>query len=225
MGWLIQTFRSSLGKKLIMALTGAFLLIFLAVHLFGNLFLYAGKDAFNLYVHTLEETPGLTNVIRLIEIVLALGFIFHIADGLLLTYENKVARGPQNYAVKKASPGTVTASRFMFVTGSVIFIFLILHLRDFWFEYKYGVLDENRTPYDIVAGAFQIPLYSTFYVLAMILIGYHLYHGFQSVFQTLGWNHKKYTPILLFLGRLYAIVIAAGFASLPIYFLFFKGGN
>jgi len=176
-------------------------------------------------VHTLEGTPVLTAVIKVIEIVLALGFLFHIADGVLLTISNKQARGPQKYAVKKASPGTVSASRFMFVTGSIIFIFLVLHLRDFWYEFKYGGMEESlATPYDLVVGTFQMPLYSLFYVVAVLLVGYHLYHGFQSVFQTLGWNHKKYTPFVLFIGRLYAVIIALGFASLPIYFLFFKGG-
>jgi succinate dehydrogenase / fumarate reductase, cytochrome b subunit len=224
MGWLFKTLNSVLGKKLLMALTGLFLITFLCVHLFGNIFLYVGKEEFNKYVDTLEG--GLVHAFILVmEVVLVTAFFFHILNGVRLTLQNMFARGTVKYAVYKPSEQVTLASRSMFVSASIVFIFLVIHLRNFWFEYKFGGLSDTTTPYDIVVSTFQIPLYSLLYVVGVGLLGFHLYHGFQSAFQTLGINHKKYTPIIVWVGRIYAIVVALAFASFPIYFLFFYGGK
>ena len=113
----------------------------------------------------------------------------------------------------------------MILSGSIVFIFLILHLSTLWFAFNFGEHGEHHSYYKIVVDWFSNPVYSMFYVFAMVLLGFHLNHGFQSTFQTFGWTHKKYTPFIEKLGTLYAIVMAVAFASIPIYFLFFFGGK
>lgn len=224
MGWLSKTLDSAIGKKVLMAVTGLFLITFLCVHLFGNIFLYVGKEAFNTYVETLEG--GLVHAFILImEVVLVVAFFIHIFNGVRLTLQNMAARGDVKYAVQKSAPQVSFTSRNMFVTASIVFIFLVIHLKNFWYEYKVVGLTEPVTPYDVVVTTFQMPLYSFLYIIGVILLGFHLYHGFQSAFQTLGLNHKKYTPVIVWLGRIYSIFVALAFASFPVYFLFFYGGK
>jgi succinate dehydrogenase / fumarate reductase cytochrome b subunit len=220
MGWVTRAISSSLGKKYIMALSGLFLVIYLVIHLFGNTFLYAGKDAFNLYVETLTES-SLKPVIRVIEVVLLLGFLIHIYDGIRLTIGNWSAR-PNRYAVKPANPQSTAASRTMWLTASIVFFFIVVHLQQFWYTYHYGRIP-GVTMYDIVVGTFRDPLYSLIYLVSVLLLGFHLYHGFQSSFQSLGFNHPKYRPLIVIFGRIYAVVIAVGFASFPIYFYLMGG--
>lgn len=215
MGWLTQTISSSLGKKYIMALTGFFLLLYLAIHLFGNTFLYVGKDAFNLYVETLTESK-LKPLIRVIEVVLLAGFLIHIYDGIVLTLGNWKAR-PQRYAVRPSDPQSSMSSRNMWLTASIVFFFLVIHVQQFWYVYHYD--RSTYTMYDLVVNAFTNPVYAVIYLISVLFLGFHLYHGFQSAFQSLGWNHKKYTPLVIILGKIYSIIIAVGFASFPIYFL------
>ncbi len=207
-----------------MAVTGSFLIIFLIVHLIGNLTLYFGEDAFNGYVLTLDVIKPL---IRIIELVLLTAFILHIFNGVRLWLENKRARSV-NYKVSGSSENSTLFSRTMFVTGSIVFIFLVLHLGTFFWRFNVhdpqGLAD-NHLYFDIVTGFFQMWWYAVLYIIAVILLGFHLNHGFQSAFQTFGWNHKKYTPLIKKLGTLYAIIMAVGFASMPIYFFFFYGGN
>lgn len=221
MGWVYNAVFSSLGKKYFMALTGWFLLIYLVIHLFGNSFLYVGRDAFNTYVHTLTES-SFHYVILVIEIVLFLGFLIHIIDGAKLTLENWKAR-PNRYAVRPEDPQSTVASRTMWVSASIVFIFLVIHLKNFWYVYKFGHPVEGVTMYDMVIQVFRDPVYSAIYLFAMFLLGFHLWHGFQSSFQSLGLNHRKYTPLIKTLGRIYTIIITAGFASFPIYF--YLGGK
>ncbi|GMU95081.1 succinate dehydrogenase cytochrome b subunit [Ignavibacterium album] len=224
MGWFNTFINSSLGKKFIMALTGSFLIIFLIIHLIGNITLYFGPDAFNGYVKTLDVIKPL---IRIIELVLLSAFIFHIFNGVRLWLENKQAR-PVTYKVNGSPENTTLFSRTMFVSGSVIFIFLVLHLGTFFWRFNVHdpqQLADSHQYYDIVVGFFQIWWYVLLYIVAMILLGFHLNHGFQSAFQTFGWNHKKYTPLIKKIGTAYAIIMAVGFASMPIYFFFFYGGN
>ncbi len=219
MGWFTRSFSSSIGKKFIMALTGISLILFLTIHLLGNLSIYGGEEAFNSYAGTLELVEPL---IRVIEVILGLIFLFHILYGTRLWIENKKAR-PVKYKVNASSENTTLYSRFMFQTGFVIFIFLILHLQSIWYVHNFGSESDNL--YMLVSGLFQNGAYSAFYIISMILIGFHLNHAFQSAFQTFGWNHKKYTPFIKKFGTFYAIVVAVGFASIPIYFLFFFGGK
>ena len=221
MSWIYQSINSSIGKKFIMAITGIFLLIYLVIHLFGNIFLYVSKEAFNQYVYILSEST-FSYVIRVIEVFLFLGFIIHSYDGIVLTIQNFMAR-PRQYAVKPKDPQSDIPSRIMWVSASIVLIFLVIHLRNFWYVFKFGEPEAGVTMYDIVIKTFHEPIYSTLYFVCMILLGFHLWHGFQSSFQSLGLNHKKYTPVIKFLGGVYTIIIAGGFATFPVYFYFMGG--
>ncbi len=217
MSWFWQFTNSSIGKKLTMAFTGILLIIFLIIHLAGNLSLYGGEKAFNSYAGTLEIVKPL---IRIIEILLALIFILHIFNGIRVWWENKKSK-PIDYAINAKSKNSTLFSRTMIHTGVVVFIFLIIHLVTFWYPYNAGGGELNL--YQLVSGRFSDPIYGWFYIVAMLLLGFHLNHGFQSAFQTMGWNHKKYFSLIQLIGTIYATLIAIGFASLPIYFLYFHG--
>jgi len=224
MGWFSRFIGSTIGKKFTMAVTGSFLVIFLIVHLAGNLTLYFGEEAFNGYVNTLDLIKP---VIRIIEVVLLLAFIFHIYNGIKLWFENKIAR-PDTYKVSAKSENSSVFSRTMVLTGSIVFIFLVLHLATFFYRFNFNDPEgfaEHHHYYNIVTGFFQMWWYAALYVVAVCFLFFHLNHGFQSAFQTFGWNHKKYTPLIKKLGTLYATIMAVAFASLPIYFFFFYGGN
>ena len=223
MGWFFKFTKSSIGKKFMMAVTGSFLLIFLIIHLVGNITLFFGPSAFNAYVSTLDVVKPL---IRVIELVLLAAFVIHILNGLKLWLENKRAKG-LDYKVSGASENSSLFSRTMALTGSIVFIFLVTHLGTFF--WRFNVHDPmgfagNHQYYDIVVYFFGIWWYAILYVIAMIFLGYHLNHGFQSAFQTFGWNHNRYTPMIKKIGTIYAIIMAAGFASMPLYFLL-GGGN
>jgi succinate dehydrogenase / fumarate reductase cytochrome b subunit len=224
MGWFLKFLNSSIGKKFMMAVTGSFLIIFLVVHLIGNITLFFGASTFNAYVSTLDVIKPL---IRVIELVLLAAFILHIFNGFRLWLENKKARGV-TYKINGSHENTDVFSRTMFLTGSIVFIFLVLHLATFFWRFNVhdpqGLADTHQY-FDIVTGFFQIWWYVILYIVAVLLLGFHLNHGFQSAFQTFGWNHKKYFPLVQKIGTLYAIIMALGFASMPIYFFFFYGGN
>jgi succinate dehydrogenase / fumarate reductase cytochrome b subunit len=222
MSWLNNFLNSSIGKKFVMAITGSFLLIFLIIHLIGNIALFFGPDAFNGYVKTLDVIKPL---IRVIELVLLMAFVFHIFNGFRLWLENKRAR-PNEYKINGSTENSSIFSRTMFVSGSIIFIFLVLHLGTFFWRFNVHDpmnLASQHEYYKIVIHFFQYWWYVLVYVIAMVLLGFHLNHGFQSAFQTFGLNSKKYTPLIKKLGTLYAIIMAVGFASMPIYF-FLTGG-
>jgi succinate dehydrogenase / fumarate reductase cytochrome b subunit len=214
-------FSSSLGRKYLMAITGLFLCSFLLVHLIGNVALYTDPVKFNEYTRFMSSNP----LIRVMEIILVVGFLAHIIDAVLLTKANKAAQ-PVKYAMDKKNSSWY--SRNMGLTGSIILAFLVLHLQSFWYQYKFGevvyVLDSNgeriKDMYTIVKTAFQQSWYAGIYVIAMVLLGSHLNHGFQSAFQSVGLRHKKYTPTIKKLGTAFAVLITLGFISFPIYFYF-----
>lgn len=224
MGWSQKFFTSSIGKKFIMAITGSFLIIFLIIHLIGNLTLFFGAEAFNGYVAALDVVKPL---IRVIEVVLLAAFIFHVYNGVKLWLENKKARGI-TYKINGSPDNSNVFSRTMFLTGSIVFIFLVSHLATFFWRFNFydpmGFANDHQY-FEIVVHFFSYWWYALFYVIAMGLLGFHLNHGFQSAFQTFGWNNKKFFPIVEKVGTVYAIIMAAGFASMPIYFFFFYGGN
>ncbi|MCK9212744.1 MAG: succinate dehydrogenase cytochrome b subunit [Ignavibacteriaceae bacterium] len=216
MSWFTDFTNSSLGKKFIMALTGTMLMLFLIVHFIGNMMLYFGPATFQTYVETLETVKP---AVRVIEIVLALIFIFHIYNGVRLWFQNNKAN-PQKYAVDASSENSTIFSRSMAITGTLIFMFLGVHLSTFWFGFNFGAHPVGEYPYyTIVAEWFKSPVYSLMYIISMGALGFHLNHAFQSAFQTFGLNHKKYTPLIKKIGTIYALIMALGFASIPLYFL------
>ena len=212
-------FSSSLGRKYLMALTGLFLCSFLLIHLIGNVALFTDPVQFNEYTRFMSSNP----LIRVMEIVLVVGFLTHIIDAVMLTKANKAAQ-PVKYAMDKKK--STWYSRNMGLTGSIILGFLILHLQSFWYGYKFGdvamALDNNgeaiKDMYTMVLTAFSQLWYSAIYVVAMILLGTHLNHGFQSAFQSMGLRHKKYTPAIKKAGTAFAVIMTLGFISFPIYF-------
>ena len=223
MGWFLKFLNSSIGKKFMMAVTGSFLLIFLIIHLVGNITLFFGPGAFNAYVSALDLVKPL---IRVIEVVLLGAFGLHIFNGLKLWLENKRARGI-TYKVNGSKENSTIFSRTMAISGSIILIFLVSHLATFFWRFNVHDpmgLATHHQYYDVVVYFLSMWWYSILYVVAMIFLGYHLNHGFQSAFQTFGWNHNRYFPVIEKIGTIYAIIMALGFASMPIYFLL-GGGN
>jgi succinate dehydrogenase / fumarate reductase cytochrome b subunit len=215
MGWFISFIDSSLGKKLIMAVTGLFLYIYLIIHLIANLFLLAPTgEPFNVYAEFMASNFNIP--VRIIEIVLFIAFIYHITNGIRLWFINRSARGI-DYKVKNRSANSTFYSRFMIQSGIVIFIFLILHLLDFFIPSRLGYL--GATMYDAAVMKFSHTWWSIIYIVAMILLAFHLVHAFQSGFQTLGLRHTKYTPFIKGFGVVFSILICAAFALIPFYFL------
>jgi succinate dehydrogenase / fumarate reductase cytochrome b subunit len=220
MNWFLKTFTYSIGKKLIMGVTGLFFVIFLLEHVAGNFLLFnddGGKE-YNLYSHTLTHNVIIGPIIKLVEILLFTSFIIHIVDGTALWLQNRRSR-PKGYVVKKRSENSKWTSRNMMLSGSVIFIFLIIHLGTFFVPYRFT--DSIPNLYEKVKQEFASPLFTGFYVFAMVFLSFHLQHGFSSAFQTLGMRNPKYFPFLQKLGLVLSIVICAGFAAQPLYFLFY----
>lgn len=213
-----NAFSSSIGKKLIMGITGLFLITFLIVHCFLNslIFVNDGGLTFNAGAHFMA-----TNwLIRAMEIVLFAGLLAHIFQGFRLVFENQSAR-PVKYAVTHGAANSKWYSRSMGLLGTLLLIFLIVHISKFWVVSRFtGIPTEdangNEDMFAVMVDTFKNPLLVLLYVLAMISLAYHLLHGFASSFQTLGWNHKKYTPIIKAIGVWYSIIISLIFASMPV---------
>lgn len=219
---------SSIGKKIMMALTGLFLAFFLANHLYTNLLLYKplfdpadGGKAFNEASHAL-----VTNLlIRLVEIVLFGSIIFHAIQAVRLTFQNKKARPVPYASGSKAKAPWV--SKNMGLTGSVILFFIIVHLYNFFLPYRIqgtvGGIDPVEGKITLaksVALALQNPVYAGIYLVSVILIGMHLSHGIRSGFQSMGLNNGKFDSLLHKISVGYSALITVGFASFPIMFYF-----
>lgn len=214
MGWFSNFSSSSIGRKFLMGLSGLFLVTFIAVHLLVNSFSLVSADLFNRGSHFMG-----TNVfIQIMQFVLAAGFLLHIIMGLVLTMKNNAAR-PVKYAMNKPGENSTFASRSMIYTGLLVLLFLFLHLKDFFIPIKFEH-GSYGTDYDLLVAVFSNPLYVVLYVVAFILLSIHLYHGFQSGFQTIGVNHPKYTPSIKFLGVLYCIVVGLGFSAIALFHFF-----
>ena len=210
MNWLMQTFTSSVGKKLLMAVTGLGFCLFLAAHLAGNLSIYAGRNAFNAYA---EHLHSLEPLVKVMELGLLFFAAVHVITGLLLFYQNLTAR-PSRYAVNAAAGGRSIGSRTMPYTGILLLGFVVYHLLNFHFVDKTGT-----TIYDIVSAAFANPFTVAVYVGAMIVAAVHVSHGFWSAFQTLGANHTKYMPLIRGAGLVFSLLVGLGFGLLPVYLL------
>lgn len=213
---------SSIGKKFLMGLTGLFLISFLVVHCFINAlsFIPDNGETFNKGA----EFMGTNWLIRAMEIVLFLGIFLHIFQALVLTLENRKAR-PIQYESFNGKANSTWYSRWMGLLGTLILMFLIIHLKHFWVLSRFtdhiahseAVKGPGQeTLYAEMLEVFENPLIVVIYCLSMISLAYHLLHGFQSSFQTLGLNHKKYTPIIKTCGVLFSIIVPATFAAMPI---------
>ena len=250
---------SSLGKKLIVSLTGLFLCTFLIIHLIGNLQLF--KDdagyAFNKYAYFMTHfTP-----IKVVSYLLYTSIIVHAVYALVLTLKNKSAR-PVAYNQYEGKANSAWNSRNMGILGTVLLVFLVTHMQNFWFQYKFGttpyveyhtdlatgnqeIISTEDLPADFngyveysnagietikskdlykqVAVTFKNPILVGLYILGMAALSFHLIHGFQSAFQTIGFNHRRYVGIIRWLGVwIFGILIPIAFAAMPLYFYFVK---
>ena len=210
--------KSSIGKKVVMGLTGLFLISFLVVHCFINslIFFNDGGLTFNTGASFMAHNW----LIRAGEIVLFAGLLLHIIQSLILTIDNRKAR-PVGYAKVDGAANSSWYSRSMGLLGTLLLIFLIVHLVHFWVKSRFtGISGEdangNENLYAVMQSTFSILWVVVLYVLSMISLAYHLLHGFQSAFQTLGLNHKKYTPMIKNLGIGFSILIPLIFALMPI---------
>ncbi|MGV6846701.1 MAG: succinate dehydrogenase cytochrome b subunit [Lutibacter sp.] len=205
---------SSIGRKVVMSLTGCFLIIFLIVHLGVNLSLFWGKESFN----AASEFMATNGVIQVMQYVLAAGFIIHIIQGILVELKNKSARS-KGYVMNKPSANAPFASRSMIYTGVLVLLFLILHLKDYFVQLKFvGIGD--LSDYELVTNLFKNPIYTLIYVAAFVVLGIHLSHGFQSAFQTTGTNYNKYKKCIKNTGIIFSFLIAIGFSAIAVYFFF-----
>ncbi len=210
---------SSIGKKLVMGLTGLFLISFLIVHVSINacIFIPDNGETFNAAAHFMATNP----VIRVMEVGLFVGLLLHIYQALMLTLENKKAR-PVAYAQVNGAANSSWYSRSMGILGSLLLLFLVVHLAHFWVDTKVavfsGTADEHNTYNEM------LEVFSHWWVVAIYLVGvisllYHLLHGFQSAFQTLGINHKKYTPVIKKTGIWFSVIVCLLFAAMPVLML------
>ncbi|RAK66111.1 succinate dehydrogenase cytochrome b subunit [Hymenobacter edaphi] len=224
MSWLSNALTSSIGRKIIMAVTGLFLCSFLVVHLVGNLQLFKndGGAAFNIYSHFMGTNP----IIRTLEFGLLFGFGFHIYEAFVLTGKNRKARGSQGYVANHIEQNSPWQSRNMGLLGTIILVFLLVHLYNFFYRARFGDLDpdinNNDDLYTLVVSSFHQWWYVLLYVLAQVALCYHLIHGFKSAFQSLGLTHRKYTPFVTYLGYAFSVLVCAGFAAMPLYFFFLQ---
>jgi succinate dehydrogenase / fumarate reductase, cytochrome b subunit len=224
MNWMYRFFISSIGKKILMALTGLFLISFLMVHgaINAMIFYNDGGATFTHWAHFMATNP----IIRTLEIVLILGFLLHIAQGLWLWKQNRDARGPVRYHVVSPPKQSSWYSRSMTLLGTLILLFLVIHTSNFWIPNRTHqfMTGEELDLYQMIIATFQNPIEVIIYLLGCFSLFWHLLHGFKSSFQSLGLNHSKYNKAIATGGTAFSILISLLFALMPIsvYFHFIK---
>lgn len=218
---------TSLTKKITMAVAGLFLIMFLLVHLGINLFMLPITENHQEMFTTAAHFMGTNWIIKAFEVVLIAAILIHALLGVILQIQNWAARG-HAYEVRSKST-TSFMSKYIIYTGIMIFLFLGLHFYHFYFI-KLGLIQAPEVAniafpqeehfYELAVYMFTNQfLYSVLYIVAFIFLGIHLNHAFQSAFQTLGLNHKKYTPAIQLMGKLYSIIIPIGYIIIPLYFM------
>jgi len=215
-------FSSTIGKKLIMSLSGLFLITFLLVHLSVNLTMLVSSDLYNEAAHFMATNP----FIKVMEPMLALGFFVHVMYAFVLTFRNMKSR-PVAYAVKKEGNSSTWSSRNMLVLGAFLLTFMAVHIVNFWWKMKIsgeigsvvvnGV--EMHDSFALVTSLFKCWQFDILYIVSFVLLGLHLVHGFWSAFQTIGMNNNKWFKRLKCAGTIYAVVVVLGFTIIPVYFL------
>jgi succinate dehydrogenase / fumarate reductase cytochrome b subunit len=203
-------YASTVGKKAVMAVSGLVLFLFVIGHLVGNLQIYEGPEKLNTYARFLRSMPALLWAVRVTLIVMVVLHIWSSVQLALLKFDAR----PTGYIKKKATQSSY-ASRTMYWSGPIILAFVIYHLLDFTFGAVNPRFQEGDVYANVVASFELIPV-SAFYVVAMLLLGMHLYHGLWSMFQSLGFSHPRYSPVLKRGAAVIAILIAAGNISIPL---------
>jgi len=219
----ISIYKTTLFRKILMSLTGLFIAFFLIIHLFGNLFIiyFQNRETAKLEYNWWAETLSHNLFIEVIAFMLYATILIHIFDALYITFQNFKAGGQK---LNKDKRGKVSGwyKRNMGVLGMIILIFLVIHLKDYWYVYKFdegfNLLDANgrKDVYTIVEASFKNLWYVILYVVAFVGLGYHLAHGISSGFRTLGIYNRSYIKIIKYLGIAFAIIIPLGYAIIPI---------
>lgn len=216
-------FTSSVGKKFVMALTGIFLITFLIIHVSINACIFNdlvdpndNGDMFNRAAHFMASSV----LVRVLEYGLFLGFIIHIVQGYVVESKNLTRRG-QGYKVNLANRGSKWYSRTMGLLGTLLLLFLIMHISHFWVPSRITGLEEvegknYHNLFTVMVDVFREPVIVVLYILGCISLAYHLMHGFQSAFRTLGVHNKRYLKIVMALGTAFSIFVPLVFALMPI---------
>jgi len=219
-----QVLTSSVGRKYVMALTGLFLIVFLVVHAYVNVnvLFENGEENFNRAANFMSTNV----VIRIMEFGLFAGFIIHIYQGYLLNMQNR-ARRSQKYSIDAPSKTSTWYSRSMTLLGTLILLFLIVHIANFWVPSRFGGLEEvsysNLETHNLYAkmkDVFSNPLLVLLYLVGCFSLAWHLLHGFQSAFQTMGWKHRRYAGAVERAGLIFSIVVPLIFAMMPVFTYF-----
>tara|TARA_B100000989_G_scaffold83586_1_gene59904 strand:+ start:2778 stop:3482 length:705 start_codon:yes stop_codon:yes gene_type:complete len=227
--------KSSIAKKYVMALTGLFLCLFLVGHLLGNLQLFIpgeeGQTAFNQYALFMTTFPA----VKVLSYLTYGSVLFHLVDGIVLTVQNRRAR-PVSYAVEKGSSNSGWSSRNMALLGTIVLVFIVTHMQNFWWKMHFSEMPTQTVDgvvlkdlYTVVLNYFN-PLVNSFafaavllYVSGMVALGFHLWHGFASGFQSLGIRHAKYTIWIEMVGKGFAVLVPLAFAAIPLYLFITQG--
>ncbi|MBX3442231.1 MAG: succinate dehydrogenase cytochrome b subunit [Planctomyces sp.] len=216
---LLAALRSSIGKKVVMGLTGLFLCLFLVIHLAGNVLLYFGNLSYNEYAEKLHSMPAF---LVTSEVILYTMFLLHLYLAWATSGENNAARGPVGYAVKRTKIYNrilwLQPESMMFFTGAVVLAFTIIHVLDF--KFGFGWNDEVRAldPYGRAVTILGTNTRKVIYIVGSLFLGLHVVHGFRSALQSLGINHPKYNALLSRASTAFALIVAIGFASFPVWF-------
>lgn len=223
----LKALQSQVGRKFLTGITGIGLIIFIILHLVGNLQLFADTNAFNIYTFKLESLGWLLYVL---EAGLAVAFLLHAYLGVSIWWRRRKRLGPEGYKnfKSKGGPSHITwASKSMIFTGIVLLVFLVIHLDTF----KFGATEmievqgqQMRDLKTLVIDTFQNPWYAFSYTIVMVLLGFHLGHGFWSAFTSLTMRHNKYSAIVYTIGIIFAVLMAVGFLFIPLY-IYFTGGQ
>ena len=216
-------FTSSIGKKFLMSLAGLFLVTFLLVHLGINLTVVIFDDpmVYNKAAHFMSSNI----LIKIVEIILFGGLLLHLTYALILQVQNWIAR-PKRY-VKANYSNTSFFSKFMIHTAVIILVFLVIHFVDFYFKAKFGhaeeILVDGQLYHDFaseIEAKFKVLPYVVFYIAAFVFLGFHLTHGFQSAFKTLGLNNRRWTPVIQVVSIIYSVTVVGGFSIIPLLIYF-----
>jgi succinate dehydrogenase / fumarate reductase cytochrome b subunit len=219
----VGVFASSVGTKLLIGITGLALFLYLVIHIVGNLIVFLGPAVFNKYAYVLESNP----LIPIIEVGLLLIFLGHVYKTVKMFLNNQTAR-PVRYVRKKFAglPSRKTiASSTMIVSGLWLLLFIIIHVKAFRYGTEYEWPAGGRDLYRLELENFSSPLIVGFYVLSMVVVGSHLWHGVASGFQSLGLDHPRWTPRLLLAGKALAVLIAGGFIVIAVWAYFAQAGR
>lgn len=225
MASLLKALKSQVGRKILTGITGLGLIIFIILHLLGNLQLFGDAQAFNEYTYALESMGWFLYVL---EAGLVFAFLLHAYLGVSIWWKRRNARpkGYEKYQSKGGPSHMTWASKSMIFTGIVLLIFLVIHIDTF----KFGATDmitvggqEMRDLKSLVIATFQEPLYAFGYTFVMILLGFHLGHGFWSAITSLGMKHNQYSAFIYTVGIIFAVLMAVGFLFIPLY-IYLTGG-